>query len=153
MSTEQNMITRFRGEYQFLSNFYPVGITYENAVYPTVEHAFQAAKCVKESDREKIRNTQKPGGAKRIGRRVELRSDWENKKVSIMEQLLRNKFESTRMKKLLKDTDRKQIIEKNKWHDNFWGTCDCRSHKDKVGKNVLGKLLMKIRDEILKESN
>lgn len=84
-------------KYNFLSSFYVVGIKYGGVAYLTGEHAFQATKCVEESDRNKIRNTEMPGGAKRIGRRVELR----------------NKFESTRMEKMLKDTDGKQIIEKN----------------------------------------
>lgn len=87
MST-YNQITSFRGEFFFLSNFYPIEINFEGRNYPTAEHAFQAAKCVNADDKEKIRGSSTPTIAKSIGRSVQLRKDWESKKLTIMEEIL-----------------------------------------------------------------
>ena len=87
------MISSFSGKYRFLSNFFPSLVRYEGMTYPTVEHAFQAAKTRDRHDRIPIQKTESPGKAKRMGRRVKLRYDWEEIKLSeIMEFLLRSKF-------------------------------------------------------------
>lgn len=143
------MITSFRGEHSFLSNFYPIDIVYKNEVYPSVEHAFQAAKCLREEDRRKIRLTSSATTAKFIGRRVEMRSSWDSEKMSVMEDLLRKKFLKPKMSNLLKTTGTQQIIEVNRWHDTFWGVCSCGIHKSR-GKNMLGVLLMEVRKGIEK---
>ena len=83
-----------------------------------------------------------PGRAKRMGRVVPLRSDWEQVKDSIMEELIRSKFQDRSLAFMLWSTGSKELIEGNSWHDTYWGMCNG------VGRNQLGKILMKIREEI-----
>lgn len=139
-------ITSFRKKYHFLSNFYPVEIVYEGKNYRTAEHAFQAAKSVNDNDKEKIRDAKTPTMAKRMGRKVQLRPDWDSQKLIIMENILKIKFEPKHMRDLLLETKSYEIIEQNIRHDVYWGACVCKKHKT-LGKNMLGKLLMKIRDK------
>lgn len=120
-------------------------IAFDNKIYKSVEHAFQAAKCATEIDREKVRKAGTAAMAKSIGRRVKMRENWEFEKVVIMEQILRVKFENQKMKQLLEETKGFVIVEENGWHDIFWGECICHNHKSK-GKNILGEILMLIRD-------
>lgn len=133
---------RFRGDYAFLSNFYPVQVTYAGRVYPTTEHAYQAAKTTDPDERLAIALAPTPGAAKRAGRYVKLRPDWESVKLAVMEELLREKFREPRLRKLLVDTHPEKLVEDNTWGDRFWGVYEGR------GENHLGKLLMKIRLEI-----
>lgn len=98
-----------------------------------------------ESDVQKIRKAHTPTIAKSIGRRVQMKVNWDSEKVSVMEKILRIKFQNQRMKFLLNQTKNNKIIEQNVWHDIYWGVCICRKHKC-LGKNILGELLMLIRD-------
>lgn len=77
-----------------------------------------------------------------MGRTVPLRSDWEQVKDSIMEELVRRKFQDKSLAFMLWSTGNKELIEGNSWHDTYWGMCNG------VGRNQLGKTLMKIREEI-----
>lgn len=115
-------------------------------MYKSAEHAFQAAKCANDIDQEKVRKAVTAAMAKSIGRRVKLRQNWESEKVAVMEQILHAKFEDEKMKQLLEQTKGFEIIEENRWHDIFWGKCTCHNHKSK-GKNILGEILMLIRDK------
>lgn len=142
-------ITSFRGLHQFLSNFYRCEILYEGRLYRSVEHAFQGAKCVNDSDKEKIRLTPTPAAAKRLGRRIQMKANWDEERNDAMEQLLRIKFENPALRKNLIETGDYQLIEENKWHDTYWGVCVCKKHKSD-GQNHLGNLLMKIRDDLIK---
>lgn len=141
------MIDRFDGDYAFLSNFYPSLIFDSNDgfVYPTVEHFFQAKKSVILKERELISKAETPGQAKRMGRKVQLRSDWEDIKLLVMEDALRRKFSKPRFKEALLATEDEELVEDNYWGDTFWGVCKG------VGKNHLGKLLMKIREDFRNE--
>lgn len=141
------MINRFSGHYEFLSNFYPSEIEWGGLTYPTVEHYFQASKTFDCDKRAEIAAAATPGLAKRLGRKVELRKDWEEVKDMVMEIGLRKKFADPRLKAWLRATGRTYLEEGNTWHDNYWGVCYCPNCQDKVGQNHLGKLLMKIRDE------
>jgi len=134
-------IDLFRGKYGFLSNFWSVDITVKGKVYPSVEHAFCAAKTLNEDEREKIRLAETPSKAKQLGKKVTLREDWEDVEIKIMELLVRKKFSQKHMEKLLLSTGDEELIEGNWWKDTFWGVCDG------VGENHLGKILMKIREE------
>jgi ribA/ribD-fused uncharacterized protein len=139
-------ITRFSGEHSFLSNFFPSPIPYEDYTYPTVEHAYQASKSDTEGGRQRIQAAKQPGHAKRLGRKVPLRPDWEDVKVDIMESLLRLKFADPELQYLLKKTGDADLIEGNTWGDAYWGMV-----KDELGAwqgdNRLGYLLMKLREE------
>lgn len=129
-------ISSFFGEYRFLSNFYPQNVILDGQVYPTVEHAYQAAKTLSEYWRICIRNAGTPGQAKRMGRKVPMRPDWDAVKLQIMEKLLRQKFSEPYLKKLLTETQPLKLIESNNWGDVFWGCCKG------LGENHLGKILM-----------
>ena len=143
------MVLGFEGRYRFLSNFYEKEFTMRGKTYASGEHAYQAFKCENEEDHELIRNLTSPRMAKRYGRQIKIRDDWEDIKYNIMEEVVRAKFKDPYLKALLIDTDPKYLEETNWWHDNTWGNCTCgKRHtcKDK-GKNCLGEILMKIRDE------
>lgn len=137
------IIGPFKGEYRFLSNFYPAEVMFEEVLYPTVEHAYQAAKTLRTDMRLRIRDQATPGGAKREGREVVLREDWDYIKVDIMQDLVFKKFttHSDLREKLLATGDA-ELVEINHWHDTFWGMCN------KIGANRLGRILMKVRGDL-----
>ena len=115
-----NSITNFHEEqYKFLSNFYPADIHYGGLDYKNNEAAFQAQKCMTED--EKIPFTVlEPGKSKGLGRRVQLRPDWEEVKTSIMEEIVQAKFEQhPELSDLLLETGEKILIEGNRWGDTF----------------------------------
>ncbi|NOT53532.1 MAG: NADAR family protein [Deltaproteobacteria bacterium] len=133
----------FTGEFRFLSNFFPVAVVYEAVVYPTAEHAFQAAKTLDPLVRARIRALPTAGAAKRSGRSLTLRSDWEQVKLTVMEQILRAKFQHPVLRAHLLRTHPRPLVEVNTWSDRFWGVC----HGS--GENHLGRLLMALRHEFL----
>lgn len=144
------MIKEFDKEWAFLSNFYWQEIEHEGIVYPTNEHFFQAMKTLDPAERRAIANSGTPGQAKRMGRKVSLRPDWENVKVAIMKEALYKKFADEELADWLVETSDEELVEGNWWHDNFWGSCSCEKCKDQ-GLNMLGKLLMEVREEIKAE--
>lgn len=126
----------------FLSNFYASPVRMDGVDYPTVEHAYQAAK-VHRSLREPFRVAKGPGAAKRLGRSVTLPSWWDTKKEDIMLGLLRQKFApGTKLSQLLLATGAAHLEEANTWGDRYWGTVNG------VGRNRMGVLLMWIRSEL-----
>lgn len=140
------MITSFSGENHFLSNFYPSIVELDNEYYQTVEAAYQAAKTDIAIERQLIREAETPHKAKKLGRKVTIRSNWEKVKEEIMEDLVRQKFSKNPIIiKMLLETGDKELIEGNSWGDVIWG-CEL-INGEWVGKNLLGKLLMKIREE------
>lgn len=141
-------ILGFRGEFAFLSNFFESNIIYEGICYPTVEHAFQAAKSTDDTERQKIADCGNPSQAKKLGRRVQLRVDWEQVKLGIMRELLILKFANPVLREKLLATGKLEIIELNNWGDCYWGAIQLKSGQ-RVGENHLGKLLTEIRAEIL----
>ena len=142
---------RFENEFEFLSNFSKSEIILDGIIYPTVEHFFQAMKTKDPIQRAEIAAAPTPGKAKRLGRHVQLRSDWEEVKEQIMEDGLRLKFADPELKAKLLATGDKYLEEGNTWHDNYWGVCYCIDCQDIMGKNHLGKLLMKLRTEFMEE--
>ena len=136
-------IDSFTGNYDFLSNFYLCKVEYEGLVYPSTEHAFQAAKTRRPAERLKIRDATSPGQAKRLGRKVPLREDWESIKLDVMRTILKEKFKDPMLKVSLMDTGNAKLVEGNHWGDTWWGVCKGK------GKNNLGILLMELRDEHL----
>jgi ribA/ribD-fused uncharacterized protein len=146
-----NIINSFRAEYFFLSNFYPREVTHKKISYPTTEHAFQAEKSDDENVKIRISKLLKPGDAKSEGQKIRLRSDWEQVKLKVMEDILFDKFvQNPDLKKRLIDTEDASLIEGNTWHDNFWGDCYCNKCIGIPGQNNLGKILMKVRENLIK---
>lgn len=137
------VIDRFTGEYRFLSNFFPAPVVLDGIEYPTVEHAYQAAKTEIEADREKVALARTPGEAKRVGRTLHLRPNWDTHwRKRVMRELLRQKFHDCLLARKLEETEDFELVEGNYWGDTYWGVCNG------VGKNMLGKLLMEIREEV-----
>lgn len=136
-----NEINSFKGEYSFLSNFEKCSIEFEGLTYPSVEHAFQAAKTLDTNKRLSFTKGS-PGCAKRMGRCLKLRPDWEEIKDSVMYACLKSKFRNDDMRKKLIATGDAVLIEGNNHGDCYWGMVNGE------GQNKLGLLLMQIRSEI-----
>lgn len=142
------MILNFRGEYAFLSNYYNAPVKFAGMKYPTVEHAFAAAKTFDKACRENICAAHTPGQAKRLGRSVVLRPMWDEVKVRVMGLLLYRKFFcNEKLGDRLLDTGDHVLVEGNDWNDKVWGAT-----KDSFGAwegtNLLGRLLMTVRSEL-----
>jgi len=136
------VIDQFVGNWKELSNFYMCSINFENMCYRSVEHAYQAAKTLDLSLRNYLtRHISSPTAAKRFGRTVALRADWDMVKIPIMKQLITYKFTRYDMlKEKLLSTGDAELIENNTWDDTFWGM------SQGVGYNHLGKILMEVRN-------
>jgi ribA/ribD-fused uncharacterized protein len=118
-------------------------VTLDGVAYPTVEHAFQAAKTSDPEEQRAIRECSSPNQARRMGKRATLRSDWETVKIGIMESLVRQKFTAhPELAAALLATGERRLVEGNTWGDVFWGTVRGR------GKNHLGRILMRVREEL-----
>lgn len=137
-----NSINFFEGDYYFLSNFYPCTIEYMGELWPSTEHAFQAAKTLDPTDQLTIRMAGTPGLAKRLGRKVPLRADWEEIKDAVMIEVCTKKFSQPEFAVRLLATDPAVLIEGNTWGDRYWGVAGGR------GQNKLGLILMSIREEL-----
>ena len=139
-----NAITSFEGEYRFLSNFYNAPVKYDGMYFLNNEAAFQAAKTTDMVAREAF-TTMNPSEAKKAGRRVNLRPDWEDIKGDVMFEVCMDKFSmNPLLKRALLKTGDAHLEEGNTWGDKIWGTVNG------VGENRLGKTLMRVR-EILSE--
>ena len=144
-TTSSAPVTEFQGEYRFLSNFWPARVEFEGMTYPTAEHAYQAAKSLDPSERRRIAALPSPADAKREGRKLALRSDWDTAKFVVMEQIVRDKFtRNADLRAKLLETGDAQLEEGNNWGDTTWGVVNG------VGENRLGKILMKVRKELRK---
>jgi ribA/ribD-fused uncharacterized protein len=146
---DQPVIAAFSGSYAFLSNFFPIpgGLQMDGQSYPTLEHAFQASKTPSLIWRERIRRAPTPAEARRVGRKVPIRKDWEQVKVRVMAELLRRKFDPQAHPDLvrqLRATGEALLIEGNLWGDLFWGV----DERTGLGLNHLGRLLMEVRQAL-----
>jgi len=145
---KQFPILAFSGEHRFLSNFWPSpvrllvpGEQHEPVIFPSVEHAYQAAK--KPHQMRHALLLMSAGEAKRAGRKGILPAGWDATKVEIMRGLLKEKFApQTELSRMLLSTGEADIIEGNQWGDTFWGVCRG------VGLNTMGRLLMARRAEL-----
>lgn len=140
-------VAEFKGAFSALSNFSYHEVFYDGQWYSTAEHAFQAAKTIDPADRRHVRTAETPKQAKAIGRVVPLRDDWEDIKYPVMRSILLWKFHWNGPARIaLERTKGADLIEGNYWHDNFWGNCYCLKCENTYGYNVLGNLLMHVRD-------
>lgn len=140
----ESVIYAFRDEYDFLSNFYSCQIEYQGLWYQNAEAAFQAQKCIHEEDKQLFCGLP-AAKAKRRGRQVPLRSDWECVKLGFMEEIVRAKFlQNSHLAGKLLATKERQLVEGNTWGDTYWGV-DIRTGQ---GENHLGRILMQVRNEL-----
>lgn len=143
-----DVIDQFTGPYRFLSNFYAVQLTYRGIEYPSAEHAFNAGKTVDLELRRWIAAAPNPGEAKRRGRSVELRPEWDRRiRYEVMSEVLQAKFSQPYLRRLLLSTGEAELVEGNTWHDMHWGRCVCPRHHG-FGANWLGLMLEKIRADL-----
>lgn len=134
------MIDSFMGQFRFLSNFGPGQIEYEGEIYSTAEHFYQTAKTLDDEEQKFVRISPTPGEAKRRGKKITMREDWDEVKDGIMRKTLRLKFEQNpELAKKLLDTGCQELIEGNTWGDTYWGVCFG------TGQNKLGLLLQELR--------
>lgn len=139
----ERAIIAFRGAYSFLGNFYPSVVLFDGELYPTVEHAFQAAKTYDDFERHVIRLVGPPAQAKRRGRQVSLVPGWNFKRDGVMYDLVATKFSVHHdLRDRLLNTGNAHLQEGNTWGDRYWGTADG------VGENKLGQILMDVRSEL-----
>jgi ribA/ribD-fused uncharacterized protein len=138
------MIDKFEGKYRFLSNFGPGKVEYEGRVYLTSEHLYQALKTLDPDEHEYVRVAPTPNEAKKRGKKITKREDWDEVKDEIMKMVLELKFHQNPdlIDKLLA-TGSEELIEGNTWGDTYWGVCFG------TGQNKLGLLLQELRSEIL----
>lgn len=137
------MVTEFRGEYKFLSNFYICNITYNDVVAMSAEHHFQASKTIVPSEQRTVLRCPTPALAKKAGKMVSLKRDWDAVKFKIMEDIILAKFkQNPDLGEKLKATGTKKLIEGNTWRDYVWGVCNGR------GLNLLGIILMDTRSKL-----
>jgi ribA/ribD-fused uncharacterized protein len=159
MMAKRVVIDQFKGEYSFLSNFYSIPIVFQSMMYPSAEHAFQAAKSLDPTIRAKIAKNPSPSIAKRMGRNLILRSDWKDIKDHVMEEVVAEKFGKSVLKKKLLATGNALLIEGNYWSDRYWGACETPNGAKALpiwegnnhlwyGRNKLGKILMELRDKL-----
>lgn len=136
----------FRNQFRWLSNFQSGPVYLDGEPYPTVEHAYQAAKTNNVFQRRDIAKLASPGEAKKAGRRLEIRTDWESAKVAVMDNLLRQKFSDRKYGDRLKGTGTRPLVELNTWGDVFWGQVESQGALQ--GQNTLGRLLENIRGDL-----
>jgi ribA/ribD-fused uncharacterized protein len=136
-------IQGFFGKYRFLSNFWPAEVCLYGKPYPSVEHAYQAAKTFDPMERDMIRTAPSAKLAKHLGKTIEIRPDWDKVKDRYMTNLVRQKFSKEPLRQQLLDTYPEYLEETNTWGDIYWGVCN---HK---GQNKLGMILMQIRNELV----
>ena len=135
-------INSFKGDYEFLSNFYMSPVIYDGLEYKSVEHAYQAAKTNDPIWKDKIIAAMTAGQAKKLGGKCSMRLDWNDVKLPLMEKLVQKKFQDDELKKKLLATGDRLLVEGNFWGDTFWGVCKG------VGTNHLGLILMMVRSAL-----
>lgn len=136
------VIDAFVDEYEFLSNLWPAPTPYRGRIFPTSEHAYAAAKTDDPDVIKRIAATDDAAEAKAIGRAAPLVAEWDRRKYAVMESIVEAKF---RHNPDLAATRGALLVEGNIWHDQTWGSCSCRQHRDTPGDNALGVILMTVR--------
>lgn len=135
-------INSFKGSTYYLSNYYEAPVTIWGITFTNSEAAFHSAK-LKDVDKRKSFAHLNPSQAKRKGRRVQLRHDWEKIKDGVMYDITLAKFQQNEdLREKLLSTRGVYLEEGNWWGDTYWGVCNG------VGKNKLGKILMQVREEL-----
>jgi ribA/ribD-fused uncharacterized protein len=165
-NTMPTHIGSFKGVWNFMSNFYPVVVKLfideagsiwdtpmsggTEEVYPSVEHAFQAAKFLDPKIRTRFQwMNLAPGQAKNMAVYLKnkglVRADWQDVSLGYMRGLLIQKFRYSILRRKLISTFGAELVEGNWWHDNFYGDCLCEDCANIPGQNHLGRLLMEVR--------
>jgi len=146
-------IKEFRHEYYFLSNFYNSSFQYKDTWFNNSEQAYQWEKAENDEDKKLILSCTTAKEAKRLGHIIKCDIEkWDSKKQSVMESILLSKFSGYYLRSKLIRTGDVNLIEGNYWHDGYWGICYCSKCSNIEGQNILGKILMTVRNK-LKQTN
>ena len=144
---EYKRVSKFRGEYRFLSNFYPAKVVIDGLTYSSSEAAYQSLKCAAIEERAQF-TALEPLEAKNLGAWVYPREDWDEVRLGEMARVLRAKFtQNPQLGRWLVSTAGSVLAEGNTWDDRFWGV----NLYTGEGENHLGRLLMALREELLAE--
>lgn len=150
-------IEHFQGQARFLSNFWLAPVSMGGIVYPSAEHAYQAHKSEAFHVRQALAEIPSAGQVKRAGQKIDMRPDWNEVRKRVMLLVVLAKFTQHQdLAKLLADTGEEHLVEGNRWHDNYWGSCECPAcalgYEDMRwadrGFNHLGKTLMAVRNVV-----
>ncbi len=147
MEKMDEVIGFYPREFYTFDNFSSFKVEWNGYLFASVEEAYQAASFMGSDEElvEKIKKSHSADEAQRIAyaNRDKRREDWDDVKISIMEELLRLKIEQNPyVKKKLLQTEDYMIVEDSP-KDDFWGWGPNRN-----GQNNLGKLWMKLRKEL-----
>ncbi|CAJ1410523.1 unnamed protein product [Effrenium voratum] len=140
-------VERFQGPHKFLSNFFWSELRFEGLSYPSVEHAFQAAKLRSNKERQAWGFTEPKlsfGDAKRLGRQVPLRDDWKDIREEVMAQCLAAKFSDPVLRQRLLATQGQLVDGHSGSPDLVWGY----HIPSQQGENRLGHMLMDLRSKL-----
>ena len=142
MDQQRRVIDSFTAAsgYGFLSNYHASTFYIDGEPYPDVEHAYQAHKTLDPVARDLIRRASSPGSARKLGRAVVLRPDWEEVKLRLMRDFVQKKFDNPLLLPMLLATGDAELVNGNTWNDTFFGVCRGKGH------NWLGKILMSVRE-------
>lgn len=148
---DEKNIKGFFADYKWLSNFEPCTVWFEGMQYPSSEHAYMASKTLNTEIRAKFSSDYADvvltaSEAKKLGRTIELRENWDNIRGDMMLGIVFDKFwRNLELRRKLLDTGSKYLEETNHWKDLYYGV----DFETGMGENTLGKILMKVR-EVLK---
>jgi ribA/ribD-fused uncharacterized protein len=147
--TAVDLIDEFGGVHAWLSNFHSHPLLWEEVCYSSAEAAFAAGKTLDPRQRAAIAAAPTPGQAKRLGRAVALRAEWDARvRYEVMDSVLQAKFTDPGLRALLTETGDALLVEGNRHHDDEWGDCRCARHHDTVGRNALGLAVMRLRAQL-----
>lgn len=149
---QPSIIDRFIGEHRWLDNGSLHRSSYGGHFYPTVEHAYAAAKSDSDDDRSEIAAEPSTRGAYEFGRQVQLRTDWDTRiRYEAMYSALTAKFKDLELASKLEATGDALLIDGVTHHDQHWSDCHCPTHFESPGANHLGRALMAVRSSLRDE--
>lgn len=138
----------FEKGFWYLSNFCETPVTIDGVEYQSAEAAYQAGRCADKVDKLEFAHLDAAAAKKRAHHDIDTRPDWLNFRIGHMKRVVSEKFHQNReLAWALFHLDG-ELEETNDWHDNFWGNCTCPNCRSIPGENMLGKILMEVRDEI-----
>lgn len=141
---QEQVIAGFFGAHRFLSNFWEHPVTLDRFTAPSAEHLYHAAKTTNPVEVQRVLACPTPGAAKRAGAKVTLRPDWDDINHATMRRIVTAKFNDPVLAAWLSATGDARFIEANRWHDVYWGVCNCVTHAGR-GLNHLGRILEQVR--------
>ncbi len=133
-----------------LTNYFLCDVKIDGMIFSSSEAAYHAQKFLDE-DIKKIMTKLTPDESKHVSRELArfVRNDWENIKYDLMKKVVLQKFKQNPLclKELIETGNLELIEDTTGWHDNIWGECTCDECKNIQHQNLLGKILMEIREQ------